>query len=366
MLTIGRRRGLAGNSRAVQSHIAISDAEATQPDEFRKQIAVAASRHNVDVVVPVSDAASTALLGHDNGLGAKVAGPSRDAYERASNKESLLDIAQAVGLAVPRQFVAESRQAFQAMRGSLRTPIVVKPTRSVTVTHGVAARHGVSFASDEAELNAVVAGTPDAAFPLLLQERTLGDGIGVFVLRSRGATSMTFGHRRIREKPPSGGVSTYRESIRPPAVLLARCEALLDAIEYDGAAMIEFKQDATTGEYILMEINARLWGSLQLAIDAGLDFPSALVALALGRAWPAPSEALLGQRSYWEFGELDHALALWRKSARELHAPPEMRTGARAALRVLIDRRVSDHAEVFRWSDPLPFLAEAAAWLRRK
>lgn len=365
VLTIGRRRGLAGSSSAVRSHIPITESDAAQPERFRARLAQATAQFGIDVILPVTDAASTALLGHDAILGAKVAGPSRLAYERASNKESLLAAAQSVGLAVPRQLVAESRQHFNKIRTHLQTPVVVKPTRSVTVTLGVATRHGVSFAADEAELTDIVRDTPDEAFPLLLQERTVGDGVGVFVLRSRGSTLMTFGHRRIREKPPSGGVSTYRESIRPQESLLARCESLLDSIEYDGAAMIEFKQDMLTGEFILMEINARLWGSLQLALDSGLDFPTALVALTLGQSLPSQPVPSIGQRTFWEFGELDHALAIWRKSGPELHAPPGMQTGARAALRALLDRRWSDHAEVFRWKDPLPFLAEAAAWLRR-
>ena len=37
--------------------------------------------------------------------------------------------------------------------------------------------------------------------------------------------------------------------------------------------MVEFKHDERDGVPKLMEINGRFWGSLQLAIDAGVDFP---------------------------------------------------------------------------------------------
>ncbi len=53
--------------------------------------------------------------------------------------------------------------------------------------------------------------------------------------------------------------------------------------------MVEFKADARTGTPYLMEINGRFWGSLQLAIDAGVDFPAILVAAALGAPIPPRS-----------------------------------------------------------------------------
>lgn len=41
--------------------------------------------------------------------------------------------------------------------------------------------------------------------------------------------------------------------------------------------MIEFKVDQRDGVAKLMDIWPRFWGSLQLAIDAGVDFPAILV-----------------------------------------------------------------------------------------
>jgi predicted ATP-grasp superfamily ATP-dependent carboligase len=46
--------------------------------------------------------------------------------------------------------------------------------------------------------------------------------------------------------------------------------------------MVEFKLDRD-GEVWLMEINPRLWGSLALSIDAGVNFPLGLLRLATGQ-----------------------------------------------------------------------------------
>jgi predicted ATP-grasp superfamily ATP-dependent carboligase len=332
---------------------------------YRAAVATVVRAQEADVVIPVTDTASRALLGHDAQLGARVAGPAPDAYERASDKAGLLAVAAASGVRVPRQLLLASPTDASQLASWAAAAAVVKPSRSVVEINGKSHSTGVRFVDDRAQLAATVAAYPAEAYPLMIQERTFGMGVGVFLLRAAGETRLRFGHRRLREKPPAGGVSTYREAIEPPPVLQAQCERLLDALGYEGAAMIEFKQDRATGEFVLMEINARLWGSVQLAVDAGVDFPAALVDLTLGHPIPRASAVRQGVRTWWELGELDHALAIWRRTREQLHAPPELRVGAGAALRALADRRWADHPEVFRWSDPMPFAAELARWLRR-
>lgn len=363
VLTLGASRGLAGVSRSVWRHVTVPDGVVRQPEAFREAVARAVAVHAVEVVVPVSDFASGALLGHTGVVGARVAGPSAEAYARASDKAGLLAVAATCGVRVPRQHTM--RWATDPWPAGLTGALVVKPSHSVVQIRGRATKLGVRFAASASEARRLVAEMPVEAYPLLLQERILGDGIGVFLLRAAGVTRLAFAHRRLREKPPAGGVSTYRESIGVPWALQEACERLLDALAYDGAAMLEFKEEGAAGEPVLMEINARLWGSLQLAIDAGVDFPNALVALALGQSLPALPSPRLGVRTVWEFGELDHALALARRGRAAHDLPAEVPVGWRAAGRALADRRWHDRAEVFRWSDPKPFFAEALRWLRR-
>jgi predicted ATP-grasp superfamily ATP-dependent carboligase len=180
------------------------------------------------------------------------------------------------------------------------------------------------------------------------------------VLRWQGRTLAAFAHRRLREQPPGGGVSVLSESIAVDAGRLARIEALLDASGYSGVAMAEFKSDGR--EAWLIEINARLWGSLQLAIDAGVDFPSLLVAAAAGER-PEPVRAYrTGVRLRSEIGELDHALAV----ARGRTAPGAPR-GLRAALGTLLrPAGPGCRWELLRRDDPRPFGRAFGRWLARR
>jgi len=113
-----------------------------------------------------------------------------------------------------------------------------------------------------------------------------------------------------------------------------------------------------------MEVNGRFWGSLQLAIDAGVDFPALLVAAALGKP-PAPVTAYTaGVRSRWFWGDVDHLVARLRRSRDDLSLPPGT-PGRWAAVRDFFRvHRGVDREEILRRDDPRPFVRETAQWLK--
>jgi predicted ATP-grasp superfamily ATP-dependent carboligase len=198
----------------------------------------------------------------------------------------------------------------------------------------------------------------------LLQTRVEGPGLGIFLLRWEGEILATFAHRRIREKPPSGGVSVCSESVAASRELLARSESLLAALDWSGVAMIEYKHDTRTGRSYLMEINPRFWGSLQLAIDAGVDFPWHLLQAALGRRVEPARQWRVGLRSRWCWGDIDHLIARLRHSPAELALPAGAPGRLSTALSVLTPWRPHQRNDVFRLSDPVPAWRETVAWVR--
>ncbi|MDH5761188.1 MAG: ATP-dependent carboxylate-amine ligase, partial [Gemmatimonadota bacterium] len=119
-----------------------------------------------------------------------------------------------------------------------------------------------------------------------------------------------------------------------------------------------------TGTPYLMEVNGRFWGSLQLAVDAGVDFPELLVRVAEGKDVPPIPGYRIGVRSRWLWGDVDHLLSVLRgpKGLRETH--PELPTALGAVARFLVPWRPGDRFEVLRPDDPRPFLRESAEWFR--
>jgi predicted ATP-grasp superfamily ATP-dependent carboligase len=328
-------------------------------DAYLDAVAAAVAEWKVDVVVPISDAASDVLLDHQARLLCCVAGPDIRAYRYASDKLAIRDDAEAVGIKVPAQQLLDSPDSLASLSADLRFPVVVKPSRSVGTVGSETEKLLVRTVHSFDELKMVVGACPPFGFPLMLQEQIVGAGVGIFLLRRQGRTWARFAHRRIREKPPSGGVSTYRVAVAFPELLGRQCEALLDLIGFDGVAMIELKEDTRSRTPYLMEINGRLWGSLQLATDAGVNFPALLVHAVLGGAPPdLPSPYVVPTGARWELGELDHFIASMRSPAVRGSHP-----GWQALIGLLQFRR-GDRLEVFRLSDPRPFLSEAVSWIK--
>jgi predicted ATP-grasp superfamily ATP-dependent carboligase len=293
--------------------------------------------------------------------------PALDVFARVSDKALLMDTAESLGIGVPRHHVAHSPddRSHIAQR-AMSFPVVLKPGRSVAGEGGTRTRVSVSYAKNPVELTQRLAAYPPAAYPILLQQRVVGPGIGVFLLLWDGVIQASFCHRRIREKPPSGGVSVYRESAEAPAFLVEKTKTLLDRFGWQGVAMVEYKLDQATGIPYLMEINGRFWGSLQLAVDAGVDFPNLLVALAHGEH-PAPvARYRLGVRSRWWWGDVDQLIARLTRSSTALALPPGSPGRIQALLDFLRIWRPGDRNEILRWNDPAPLVRETLDWFRRQ
>jgi len=122
--------------------------------------------------------------------------------------------------------------------------------------------------------------------------------------------------------------------------------------------MVEFRKDPATGRIGLMEVNGRFWGSLQLAIDAGLDFPWLVSQLALGRRPHSGAPYRVGVKSRWLLGDLDHLYLRLFKTARELQLPPSSPSRLRTVVDFLKFRQRDMHDEIARFDDIRPFLHE--------
>jgi predicted ATP-grasp superfamily ATP-dependent carboligase len=358
-----RGKSLAGASRYCRGHVTVPD-PLTDPAGFAEAVRRAAARVQAAVVIPITDAALLVLLpAREQVAPAVIPFPGLATYRRISDKALVLEEAREVGFEVPGQAVL-ARQGEGFASGSLRYPLVLKPHRSVVDVQGVTLKLGVSQVADAAALDEVLGRLPAEAYPLLLQERIIGPGLGFFLLLWERRRLAAFAHRRLLEKPPSGGVSVRCESVAAEPALLERAERLLTRLGWQGVAMVECKRDLATGRVCLMEINGRFWGSLQLAVDSGVDFPVLLVRAALGETVPGVEDYRVGirLRSWW--GEVDHLVTRLRRSDRSLAVPSDVPSRSAVLGGLLAAPLVGVRGEVLRWDDPLPFVRETLDWFR--
>jgi hypothetical protein len=107
-----------------------------------------------------------------------------------------------------------------------------------------------------------------------------------------------------------------------------------------------------------MEVNTRFWGSLQLAIDAGVDFPKLLLQSSLTDAAPAsPQNYKIGQRLRWLLGDLDNLYLTFRRSN-------DLKSKVLAVLHFLTPHPLITRHEINRWSDLKPALFELKNYFR--
>jgi predicted ATP-grasp superfamily ATP-dependent carboligase len=284
-------------------------------------------------------------------------------FEAVSDKWNLLQTAQRLKITTPQTHYISDARTLERVCPILKFPVVLKPYRSMIWTNGHCTAASVKYAESVRGLEKTVAQYEYfGRNPFLIQEYVSGQAHGNFLLYNQGKLVASFAHRRLRENPPSGGVSVLCESVEKNPEAWRMAKTLLDHIGWHGVAMVEFKVTAD-GKPYLMEVNGRFWGSLQLAIDAGVDFPWLLYQLATGKTLKPIDGYTLGVKSRWLLGDFAW---LWKVLVgNELRPGPRFPKRTQSVLQFLNFFDSHTRCEESRWHDMKPFLFELARLVRR-
>ncbi|MDH5325895.1 MAG: ATP-grasp domain-containing protein [Gammaproteobacteria bacterium] len=329
-------------------------------DKFVEDVLQQVEIQKIDLVIPVSEITTLLITENSEMFQGKCKLAFSDYFNiaNASNKAHVFDLAAKLDVPIPRTHTLNSILDLETLDPAFPYPVVIKPSRSRVKTKSGWLLTRVSYAYDSEELRKSLEDKPEEEYPVLLQQRINGPGIGVFACYADGQLMAIFSHRRLREKPPSGGVSVLRESteVNPKAKLYT--DKLLKALKWNGVAMVEFKLDEDDNEPKLMEINARYWGSLQLAIDAGVNFPLIMTDYQLKQIRNPVPQYRVGIRSRWFWGDFDALLLLLLKPPHKLQLPPSHPGRLKTLLEFLKLWNKQTHYEVFSWKDIKPWLLE--------
>jgi predicted ATP-grasp superfamily ATP-dependent carboligase len=353
-----RRTSMAGASRHCRGSIQVpSPAVATEGFVARIHDEVCRGGHQV--IIPTEDITLSVLAGARSRFEGMAALPFPDleTIRLAHDKSVVMSLAEDKGIPIPHTILVRDPEDVDRAARRIGFPAVVKPRLSRVRRGGQWFNGGhTCYVHTVAELEGACRAVHEAVpFPLV-QEYISGEGRGVFLLLNHGEVRAAFAHRRLLEKPPSGGVSVLSESVALDPTLLGYAERLLRALKWHGVAMVEFKRNTCDGTYKLLEINGRFWGSLQLAVDAGIDFPYLLYRLAVEGDVDPVFTYREGVRLRWGLGSLDWLLLRLRAERRFV-------TRLRAVREYLSASGNATRAEVFRWNDPGPGLEEISQYV---
>lgn len=272
--TDSRLQALAGCSRYSAQYLPCPN-PTDDTGEFINWVHHTVTKYHIDFLLPVTEVTSRTLAEHREQL-PKCKLPFADISTllALSDKSRLTKLAESLDVPVPFSQYCSSPDDVNWQ--GLSFPCVLKPALSKVLVNNQWLETQVHIAQSQAEMQMLLDEKEYfQAHPFMVQQYIEGHGAGVFCYYQHGQAKAFFAHQRLREKPPSGGVSVLSASASINPYMKAHAQALLDAVNWHGVAMVEFRV-AADGTPYLMEINTRLWGSLQLAIDAGVNFPELL------------------------------------------------------------------------------------------
>ena len=294
---------LAGSSRYSTNYYQ-SPCPKTNPTAFIDWLSDVTNKQSFDIIFPMTEISSQLLLMHQDRLPKTCKIPFADykTIMQLADKCQLMQLASTLGITHPQTAYYDNAAQLDAAEVT-QFPTVIKPGLSRVWADNHWIETAVTIPQDSTELSKQLNKDYLKSHPFMLQQFIPGHGAGVFALYDHGKPVTFFAHQRLREKPPRGGVSVLSQSAELDKQLLTITCKLLDSVQWHGVAMVEFRI-APDGTPYLMEVNTRFWGSLQLAIDAGVDFPALLLAITMGEpVYPPPSYNKTQLR--WLLGDLD-------------------------------------------------------------
>jgi len=363
--TVGapRKTGLALHSKYTKRSFVYASPLDEKEKFVQNIIDVCSSLPELPVLFAFSDATFLALSRERERVlkHARMLLPPKEQIEIAFDKARTMELAGQLEVPIPQTYIVLGERDIEAASSDISFPAIVKPRHSATWNGALGINGTVQFVHSAEELKSVVLRLKNQTgeFPII-EEYIQGEEYGVEVFVMDGKVLQWFAHKRIRSLSPTGGASVVKESIEVPSDLKEHSSKLMQALSWSGVAMIEFKRDSNKeNKALLIEINGRFWGSLPLAVSAGIPFPHLYFMASLSgkgvEKIKEPFSYVSGLKTRYLLGDIKHLLMVLfkRDKMRNIAYPSRLKT-----LYGFVVSFWNTKEDVFRFSDPKPFFVE--------
>jgi predicted ATP-grasp superfamily ATP-dependent carboligase len=235
------------------------------------------------VLIPASDDCAYFLGKHQERLRPTYAMPVArpEVMERMIDKRKQYEDAQRFGIPVPETYFPQSQCEVNALAKELRGyPYVIKPTvahkwRLASMKDVSKGRKAIVIQNSE-DLLREYRGIGENDQSVMVQEIVTGADDELYTFLSYCTNDSVPKayciRKKIRQNPIDFGYCTSTISCHDD-VVVEQSIKLLRGIGYQGISGIEYKHDPKTGDYKLIEINARAVNTIGIAAACGVDLP---------------------------------------------------------------------------------------------
>lgn len=241
------------------------------PQAWLASLRALLAEQRFDLLVPCCERTILPLDQHrDLFANQTIAIPAPETLETLNDKQRTRALCARLGVPTAKGRPLIATDTAESLVAELGLPLLIKSTQSYQLGK-LTSRGGVALISERDALAALLAEAGERQ-GLLAESFFIGEGVGLSILADHGVVKNQFQHRRLGETGTEGG-SSFRVSEAVDPRLADAVARIAAATGLHGVAMFEFRHNAQSGDFILIEVNLRFWGSLPLAIAAGVDFP---------------------------------------------------------------------------------------------
>jgi predicted ATP-grasp superfamily ATP-dependent carboligase len=263
-------------------------------DQFVEFFLDEIKKNRYDCLFPMEEETLLLLAKHHSEISqyTYLLSPGLKKIEFVRDKGNLMQFAEKIGLPTPKTFHVSPSLSLPL--DSIPIPAVIKPRIS-------SGSLGIVYVKKKEDLIPFYQRVHER-FPFPIVQEWIPDGGGVYgfsaLYDENSSVKAAFVHKKLRMYPVQGGPSTLGEGVEHPQVMEMGL-SLLNSLNWVGVGMAEFKVDPRDGMPKLMEVNPRFWGSLQLAIVSGVDFPYLILKMARRESFEPILHYAVGKRFRW-------------------------------------------------------------------
>lgn len=355
------RQTPAFRSRYCDERIVVPSPE-TDVAEYKNALLSIARRDEVHAAIPMREVDAYVLAKYRSAFATEVTPlwPSLETIETAHDRLRLTEVARKTGVPTPETERLDdvddwSPKQIVKPRYALLADDYLDHTPQKTVEPTGLRYLDVATEPDRESIRTEMGHVP------IVQEYVPGEEYAYWALYEDGKPVATCQKHQVRAFSHAGGTSIFRETVRNPE-LESVGHALLDELDWHGFASVQFKKDARTGEFTLLEINPRLWVSVACPVLAGIDFPHEYWRLANGESVAPTADYELGVGTHRLGGEVMYLLSVLRDDETFIEAPP-FHAALTEVVRSLFEQPYFDY---LTRDDPRPFVREITNWSHRQ